>query len=662
MPLEAPTAPALPKAPTGIAGFDDVTLGGLPAGRPTLVCGGAGCGTTLCDATFLVNGGGLYDEPGVFMSFEERAEDLAANVASLGYDLDGLVAGGRLAIDHVRVERSEIEESGEYDLEGLFVRLGFAVDAVGAKRVVLDTIETLFSGFADPALLRAELRRLFGWLKERGLTAVITGERGTGEQGGGQLTRQGLEEYVSDCVILLDNRVVDQITTRRLRVVKYRGSAHGTNEYPFLIDHDGISVLPVTSSGVNAPASDEIVTTGIPGLDLLFRRGGLFRGSGILLSGVAGTGKTTIACHVADAACARGERCLYFALEESAGEIARNARSVGLDLAARVASGLLRFEAARPSLYGLEMHLARMHRDLGRFQPSFVVVDPISAFRGPGTEVHATLLRMMDLLKSRGITTLFTSLRTDGTLVEGTDQGLSSLMDVWVKLMDVEANGERNRALYVIKARGMSHSNQVREYRITDAGIELIAPYVGPEGVLTGTARLSQAAREAAALARRREEAERRRRAETHRRVAARRQHLAAPWKRRKRRPACCWRRRTRTRRRCSRTRQPSPPSGPPPSERLGPCAVGPGAPRWRPRTVPPPALRRGADREVAQGAREPSPLLRGTPPRPLRHRGRGPAAEPEARGGRPDPRDSYPRPPPARAAEADHRRPIGYG
>ncbi len=519
MPLEATTPAALPKAATGISGFDDVTLGGLPAGRPSLVCGAAGCGKTLFAVTFLVNGATRFGEPGVFMSFEERAEDLAANVASLGYDLDGLVAENKLAIDHVRVERSEIEESGEYDLEGLFVRLGYAVDSIGAKRVVLDTIETLFSGFTDPALLRAELRRLFGWIKERGLTAVITGERGEG-----QLTRQGLEEYVSDCVVLLDNRVEDQITTRRLRVVKYRGSAHGTNEYPFLIDDDGISVLPVTSSGLSRPASSEIVSSGVPGLDAMLRAGGLFRGSSILLSGVAGTGKTTFTSHFADAACRRGERCMSFVFEESAQEICRNASSVGLDLPKWVDAGLLRFEAARPSLYGLEMHLARMHRDLDRFEPDVVVIDPISAFRGPSFEVHATLLRMLDLLKSRGITAMFTSLRNDGALEESTDPGLASLMDAWVRLENVEANGERNRTLYFIKARGLSHSNQVREYLISDAGIELIEPYVGPEGVLTGTARLTQVAREQAAVTRRGQETERRQRDLTRRREALERQ------------------------------------------------------------------------------------------------------------------------------------------
>ena len=519
MNAEGQLAVTLPKAPTGIAGFDIITLGGLPAGRPTLVCGAAGCGKTLFAVTALINGITLYGEPGVFMSFEERSDDLAANVASLGYDLDGLIAGGQLVVDHVRVERSEIEETGEYDLEGLFIRLGFAIDAVGARRVVLDTVESLFSGFTDPALLRAELRRLFGWLRDRGLTAIITGERGDG-----QLTRQGLEEYVSDCVILLDNRVDDQISTRRLRVVKYRGSAHGTNEYPFLIDDQGISVLPVTSSGLDRAASDEVLSSGVTSLDDMLRKNGFYRGSSVLLSGVAGTGKTTFGSHFIDAACRRGERCMGFVFEESAQEICRNALSVGFNLQHWIDAGLLRFEAGRPSLYGLEMHLARMHRDIDHFKPSVVVVDPISAFRGPDVEVHATLLRMIDLLKSRNITALFTSLRTNDVLDQGTDFGLSSLMDVWIRLSNVEANGERNRVLYLVKARGMSHSNQLREYRITDTGIQLVEPYIGADGVLTGTARISQAAREQAAVKRRHHEAEQRRRDIARRRVTLERQ------------------------------------------------------------------------------------------------------------------------------------------
>ena len=509
----------LPKAPTGIDGFDEVTHGGLPAGRPTLICGAAGCGKTLFAVTFLVNGATLYDEPGVFMSFEERASDLVANVASLGYSIDSLVADRKLAIDHVHVERSEIEETGEYDLDGLFIRLGYAVDSIGAKRVVLDTIETLFSSLSDATVLRAELRRLFGWIKDRGLTAIITGERGEG-----QLTRQGLEEYVSDCVVLLDNRVEDQITTRRLRVVKYRGSAHGTNEYPFLIDDGGISVLPVTSADLAYGVSQDVVSTGIAGLDAMLGPGGFYRGSSVLISGVAGTGKTTISSHMLDAACRRGERCLAFVFEEGGEQICRNARSVGLDLQQHVDAGLLHFEAARPSLFGLEMHLARMHRDIKQFAPSLVVIDPISALRGPSFEVHATLLRMVDMLKSRGITAVFTSLRTDGAFDVAGDLGLSSLMDGWIKLLDVDANGERTRTLYVIKSRGMRHSNQVREFIMTSEGIELIDAYIGPAGVLTGTARIVREAEERAADLRRRQDIERRKRDVIRRRETIERQ------------------------------------------------------------------------------------------------------------------------------------------
>ena len=514
-----PISKSLPKARTGISGFDDVTFGGLPAGRPSLVCGSAGCGKTLFAVTCLVNGATQFSVPGVFMSFEERAEDLAANVASLGYDLDGLMAEGKIAVDHVRVERSEIEETGEYDLEGLFIRLGYAVDQIGAKRVVLDTIETLFSGLTDTAVLRAELRRLFGWLRDRGLTAIITGERGDG-----QLTRQGLEEYVSDCVILLDNRVEDQITTRRLRIVKYRGSAHGTNEYPFLIDEAGISVLPVTSADLDYDVPNEVIATGIPGLDAMLGPGGFFRGSSILISGTAGTGKTTISSHLLDATCTSGERAMSFVFEESGDQICRNVRSVGLDLKKHVDSGLLRFEAARPTLYGLETHLARMHRDIEQFQPRLVVIDPVSALRGPDVELQSTLLRMVDMLKCRGITAVFTSLRTEGAFGQPGELGLSSLMDAWIKLVDMEADGERSRTLYVIKARGMSHSNQVREFQMSSAGVKLIDAYIGPAGVLTGTARLVRESEEQAAALRRRQESERRKRDIARRRQAIERQ------------------------------------------------------------------------------------------------------------------------------------------
>ena len=506
-PIEIDHGVALPKTPTGIDGLDALTFGGLPTGRPTLMCGSAGCGKTLLGMTFLVNGARRFGETGVFMSFEERAQDLSVNVASLGYDVDTLVAEGKLVIDHVHIERAEIEHSGEYDLEGLFVRLNHAIDSVGAKRVVLDTIEALFGGLEDTAILRAELRRLFAWLKDKGVTAIITGERGDG-----QLTRYGIEEYVSDCVLLLDNRVIDQVTTRRLRVVKYRGSAHGTNEYPFLIDEEGVSVLPITSAGLAHPISRESISSGVPGLDAMLGINGFFRGSSVLLSGLAGTGKSTFGAAFVDAACRRGERCLFFAFEESPDQIVRNMGSVGIDMQTHVDTGLLQFEAARPSLYGFEMHLARMNRDIEHFNPSVVVVDPISAFRGPSVEIHATLIRLADICKSKGITAMFTSLSAANDQMSEGERSVSSLMDTWISLSDIEANGERNRVLYLLKSRGMNHSKQLREYRLTGGGVEMIDAYIGPDGVLTGTARVVQEAREREAGVVRQKAIERRRR------------------------------------------------------------------------------------------------------------------------------------------------------
>jgi circadian clock protein KaiC len=514
----ARAAQALAKARTGISGLDEVTFGGLPAGRPTLICGGPGCGKTLLATTFLVNGAVMFNEPGVFVSFEETSDDLIKNVASLGYDLGALVARKKIAIDFVRVERSEIEETGEYDLEGLFVRLDYAIKSVGAKRVVLDTLEMLFAGLGDTQILRAEIRRLFAWLKQRDVTAIITAE-----QGEGKLTRYGIEEYVSDCVFLLDNRVSDQITTRRLRVVKYRGSAHGTNEYPFLIDAQGVSVLPVTSAGLAHAASDEVISTGIPGLNQMLGAGGFYRGTSILVSGTAGTGKTSLAAHFIEAACARGERCLYFAFEESPAQIIRNMRSIGLDLQPRVDAGLLRFEAARPSLFGLEMHLARMYREIEEFAPAAAVLDPISALRGETGDVHSMLLRVIDLLKSRGITAFLTNLLS----VEGMDKsdaGMSSLMDTWLSLVQLETNGERNRGIYVFKSRGMNHSNQIREYQLTSQGVKLVDAYLGGSGVLTGSARIAQEMVDAASTVRRAQDSERKQRDIQRKRAALERQ------------------------------------------------------------------------------------------------------------------------------------------
>jgi circadian clock protein KaiC len=512
-------AQQLAKTPTGIPGLDEVLLGGLPTGRPTLICGSAGCGKTLLAMTFLVNGAARFNEPGVFISFEESGQDLSDNVASLGFDVPELIAAKKLAIDQVRIDRSEIEETGEYDLEGLFIRIGYAVDQIGAKRIVLDTLEALFASLSDEAVLRAELRRLFGWLKDRGLTAIITGERGSGT-----LTRNGLEEYVSDCVILLDNRVEDQITTRRLRIVKFRGSAHGTNEFPFLLDDHGITVVPLSSAGIGHVISDDLVSTGVPGLDAMLGPHGIYRGSSVLISGVAGSGKTILGASFAAATCAGGERCMFFSFEEAAEQLVRNVASGGVELQQYIEADLLRIETKRPSSYGFEMHLAHMQRELDRFRPTAVIIDPVTSFRGPDSEVHALLLRMLDMLKTRGITTIFTSLINSTERTLQSDFGLSSLMDVWVSLVDIESNGERNRGLYVLKSRGMNHSNQIREYRLTNDGVKLVDAYLGVAGVLTGSARLAQQAQATIESLHQREEIARRRREIASRRAVTERQ------------------------------------------------------------------------------------------------------------------------------------------
>jgi circadian clock protein KaiC len=495
----SPAAPAaaLPKAPTGIAGLDDITGGGLPAGRPTLVCGAAGCGKTMLAAEFLVRGATEFEEPGVFMMFEETADELSRNLAPLGVDLERLQRQKKIAVDYVRVERSEIEETGEYDLEGLFIRLGYAIDRIKAKRVVLDTVEALFAGVTNHAILRAELRRLFRWLKDKGVTAVITGERGESN-----FTRYGLEEYVADCVILLDQRIVDQVSTRWLRVVKYRGSAHGTNEYPFLIGGRGISVLPVTSLNLDHPASRERVCSGIPGLDEMLGGRGFYKGSRVLVSGAPGTGKSSIAAAFVEAACQRGERALLFAYEESESQLVRNMASVGLHLDRWVAKGLLRIESTRPTLHGLEQHLVHMYTLVREFGPAVVAVDPISNLTAHGDDrgLKLTLMRLIDFLKTQGTTALFTSLTTDQNPAAGTSSevGVSSLMDSWLLLSNLASNGERTRTLQVLKSRGMAHSNQVREFVFSDHGVDLVDVYLFGEQVLTGTARV---AHEAQALA-----------------------------------------------------------------------------------------------------------------------------------------------------------------
>jgi len=495
--LSSPTQQerSLPKCRTGITGFDEITLGGLPRGRPSLICGGAGCGKTLFGVEFLARGAREFGEPGVCISFEETSDDLAQNAISLGFDLKALQRSKKLVIDYIHIDKSEIAETGEYDLEGLFIRIGSAIDAIGAKRVLLDTPETLFSGLNDEGVLRSELRRLFRWLKEKGVTAVITGE-----QGEGRLTRYGIEEYISDCVVLLDHRLQNGIVTRRLRVLKYRGSMHGTNEYPFLIEHRGISVLPVTSLGLAHKISDERISTGVAGLDEMLEGQGFYRGSSVLATGTAGTGKTSLAAHLVNAACARGESCLFFSFEESPDQILRNMRSIGIDLARWIKKGLLHIHSTRPTAHGLELHLVEMHNLLEQRKPRVVVVDPISSLMSGGSQnvndVTNMILRIIDRLKQLGTTGFFTALTSGEGSLEATELNVSSLVDTWLLLRDVESDGERNRVLYVLKSRGMAHSNQVREFLMTGNGVELREAYLGPAGVLTGSARLVQEARE----------------------------------------------------------------------------------------------------------------------------------------------------------------------
>lgn len=479
------------KTPTGIKGLDEITGGGLPQGRPTLICGGTGCGKTLLSMEFLVRGATQFDEPGVFISFEEKSDELAKNFASLGFDLNELVRQNRLAIDYVHLESSEIEVAGEYDLEGLFLRLGFAIDTIGAKRVALDTMEALFSGLANEAILRSELRRLFRFLKDKGVTAIVTGE-----QGERTFSRFGLEEYVADCVIFLNHTVSQQTATRRMRIVKYRGSAHGTSEYPFLIDRHGFSVMPLSSIGLDHTVSSERVSSGIPRLDTMLSGKGYFRGSSILVTGSAGTGKSSLAAHFVDAACRRGERSLYFAFEESQNQIIRNMKSIGIDLGQWVDLGLLQFRNVRTTLYGLEMHLVVMHRAIDEFNPDIVVIDPISNLVAATTEAEAKsmLSRLIDYLKMKQITAFCTDLSATSISLERTEVGISSLMDTWLLVQALEVSGERNRGLYLLKSRGMAHSNQVREFILSDTGAQLRDVYIGSGGVLTGSARMAQEA------------------------------------------------------------------------------------------------------------------------------------------------------------------------
>jgi circadian clock protein KaiC len=480
---------AVDKCPTGIQGLDEILDGGMPCGSPTLFSGGPGCGKTLFGLEFVVRGAEKHGDKGVFISFEETAEELARNVASCGIDLMKFVKSKQIAVDYIQIDPRQHQTAGEYDLEGLFIRLQHAIDSVKAKRIVIDSIEALFSGFEDPHVLRAEIGRLFRWLKSSGISAIITAEKGDGA-----FTRHGLEEYLADCVIFLDHRVAEEHSVRRLRVVKYRGANHATDEFPFLIDQDGISVMPISSVELDYTAPRARISSGVPGLDEMFDGGGFYKGSTVLVSGTAGTGKTTLATNFVNAACARGQRALYFAFEESPMQITRNMESIGLKLDHWVKKGLLDFEAVRPTLTGLEGHLMRMLRCVDRKKPEVVVIDPLTNLLAVGrpAEVKAMLMRVIDHFKKHEITAFFTSLTEGGHPIEATEVGVSSLIDTWLLLRDIETQGERNRGLYVLKSRGMAHSNQIREFLITSRGVNLVDMYVSRDGALVGSARVAR--------------------------------------------------------------------------------------------------------------------------------------------------------------------------
>jgi circadian clock protein KaiC len=490
----APAVHVVKKVPTGIRGFDELCAGGLPEGRVTLVCGGAGTGKTIFGMEVLARGAREFAAPGLLVSFDESARELAEDVSAFDFGHEDLVARKLLAVEVVRVGNAEPTAPGGYDLDALLGRLERSIASIGAKRIVLDAVDVIFDLLAGARMLRTEFARLLRGLKALGATVIVTCERGSGT-----FSRYGLEEYLADCVIALDQRVQEQIATRRLRIVKYRGSLHAKDEVPFTIDEHGLNLAPIASVGLDHTAVDERISMGVPRLDTMLGGQGVFRGSTVLISGVSGAGKTSIAAHALVAACGRGERCSYFAFEESSHQIMRNMRSIGLDLERWVRAGVLEFHVARPTSYGLERHFTNIEREIERAAPRVVVIDPISGFDVVGTqkEVHGMLTRLVDCLKRRGITAFLTSLAyAPPGAIESTSMGLSSIVDTWLLVQIVEGSGERNRALYVLKSRGMAHSNQVREFVFTDQGVDLVDVYVGTRGVLTGTARLTQAAKE----------------------------------------------------------------------------------------------------------------------------------------------------------------------
>jgi circadian clock protein KaiC len=464
------TAASLAKAQTGIPGLDEITRGGLPAGRPTLIYGGPGCGKTILAMEFLVHGAQDLDEPGLFVSFEETEAQLLENFSSFGFGLEELIEKKKLKISYVELSRGEIVEAGAFSLDGLLIRLQHGIVEIGAKRVVLDSLETLFSSLSINERLRNEVARLFRWLRDAGVTAIITGERGQE-----QFTRHGFEDYVSDCVLLLDHRTVGQISKRRMRIIKYRGSGHATNEFPFLIGETGLSVVPITSIDLGHRACSERVSTGVKDLDEMLGGEGYFKSTTALITGRSGTGKSSLAAAFALAACERGERCLYFSFEESASQVVRNMRSLGMDLEPWVEQGLLAIRSFRPTFRGLEEHLVSVAEQTSLFDPTCVVMDPTTNFVtvGDEEEVKSMLTRILDLLKRRGTTLVMTALTAGVGTPDQTENPLSSLVDTWI-VVDLELRGNvRHRAIHVVKSRGMEHSHEMRELLMSSRGLSI---------------------------------------------------------------------------------------------------------------------------------------------------------------------------------------------
>jgi len=476
----------IPKTATGIPGLDQILNGGLPKGRVTLVVGNSGTGKTLLGIEFLVNGIRQHDENAILVTFEESASKVTENVSSLGFDLNNLQDDGKLTVMAFKVDLPE-KNRGYFDFSPLLVLLEEAIVCIGAKRVVLDTIELLFGAYSDQTTARIELVKLMRWLEDRGVTAIITGESGNNA-----LTRFGIEEYVSDCVIVLDHRVREEISTRLLRVMKYRGSVHGTNEYPFLIAKNGFIVLPVSSLSLDYAVSRERVSVGVPELDEMLS-GGPYRGSTTLVTGVSGTGKTSVAMSMVNAACARGERSLVLLYEESAFQLERDMGSIGINLKRWTDSGMLKIWASRPLEYGLENHLAIFINMLESFKPAIVAIDGLTAFSRGGfdPDVFIFITRKIGILKARGITTVLTTLKKD-VEDESSSLHISSLTDTGILLRNIEKNGERNRLLAVTKSRGTAHSNQLREFTLSSDGIRLVDVYIGPDGILVGSERRAQ--------------------------------------------------------------------------------------------------------------------------------------------------------------------------